>query len=317
MSSSSFSKQKRGEARESALRAAQESIEQGHHKSFQKAAQDFNIPVSTLRRRILFNSRPPKEAHSNQQLLNLAQEKVLVDWLQYLGLTGHAASKRTVGPKVFDLCGKNPSKRWVSRFVQRHPDLVLGRPCGLDPKRAQAFNFTTCNHHFKLLGDFLEKHNIPWENVYNMDEKGIQLGGGRKGNLEKLFYSRGQKIRLQVQSANLELVTVIECVCADGTSTLLGFVFPGVDMFPEWGMVDNNIMYVKLSIYYSGLKIIFVSLAVFQCPRMDGHRIFYVWSGSKSCLYPMRRHMDNLTDPSYSFTMDMALMRLIACVSSH
>jgi len=52
----------------------------------------------------------------------------------------------------------------------------------------------------------------------------------------------------------LELITVIECVCADGMSTLLGFIFPGVDMFPEWGMVNNNIMCIKLSTYYSWLK---------------------------------------------------------------
>src|SRR5882762_5227743 len=98
-----------------------------------------------------------------------------------------------------------------------------------------------CNHHFKLLGDFLKMHNISWENVYNVDEKGIQLGGGQKGSQEKLFYSQGQKIQLQVQSANLELITVIECVCADGTSMLPGFVFPRIDMFGEWGMVINNI----------------------------------------------------------------------------
>jgi hypothetical protein len=157
---------------------------------------------------------------------------------------GHAISKHTIAPKVFDLCGKHPSKGWVSRFLGRHHDLVLGRPSGLDPKRAQAFNFTTCDHHFKLLGAFLAEHNVPWENVYNMDEKGIQLGGGRKGNREKLFFSQDQKARLKIQSANLELVTVIECISADGSSTPPGFVFPGVDMFPEWGMVNPDIVCV-------------------------------------------------------------------------
>jgi len=97
---------------------------------------------------------------------------------------------------------------------------------------------------------------------------------------------------------------------------LLGFIFPRVNMFPEWGMVDNNIMYVKLSIYYSGLKIIFISLAVFQCLKMDGYLTFYVWSGLKNCLYPTQRHMDSLTNQSYSF-MDMAPMKLIVCTSLH
>ena len=50
---------------------------------------------------------------------------------------------------------------------------MLGCPSGLDPKRARAFNPITVEHHFELLENFIQKHDIPWENVYNMDEKGI------------------------------------------------------------------------------------------------------------------------------------------------
>ena len=53
------------------------------------------------------------------------------------------------------------------------PELVLGRPSSLNPKHARTFNSTTVEHHFELLENFIQKHDIPWENVYNMDEKGI------------------------------------------------------------------------------------------------------------------------------------------------
>ncbi|PCH41691.1 hypothetical protein WOLCODRAFT_32541, partial [Wolfiporia cocos MD-104 SS10] len=49
---------------------------------------------------------------------------------------------------------------------------------GLDPKRAQAFNVATVAHHFELLQKVLNKLGIPWSNVYNMDEKGVQWGSG-------------------------------------------------------------------------------------------------------------------------------------------
>lgn len=39
-----------------------------------------------------------------------------------------------------------------------------------------------CQGHFELLGSFLQDNNIPLENVYNMDEKGLQLEGGRRLN---------------------------------------------------------------------------------------------------------------------------------------
>jgi len=75
------------------------------------------------------------------------------------------------------------------RFLKWHHELVLGQPSGLDPKRAQAFNFVTCDHHFRLLSTFIAEHGVSWQNVYNMNEKAIQLGGGQKGNREKLFFS--------------------------------------------------------------------------------------------------------------------------------
>ncbi|KIK82562.1 hypothetical protein PAXRUDRAFT_46677, partial [Paxillus rubicundulus Ve08.2h10] len=67
---------------------------------------------------------------------------------------------------------------WEEDFLRRYSDIKLVRPIGLDPKRAQMFNFAVVDHHFKLLDDFLKAEGIPGENVYNTDEKGIQLGGG-------------------------------------------------------------------------------------------------------------------------------------------
>ncbi|KDQ11636.1 hypothetical protein BOTBODRAFT_114053, partial [Botryobasidium botryosum FD-172 SS1] len=78
------------------------------------------------------------------------------------------------------------------------------------------------------LKDILEKFEIPWENVYNMDEKGIQLGGGRKGSPKKYLFSREQRHKYRLKSDDLELVTVIEAVCSDGTAPIEpGFVMQG------------------------------------------------------------------------------------------
>ncbi|KIM59046.1 hypothetical protein SCLCIDRAFT_94999, partial [Scleroderma citrinum Foug A] len=43
------------------------------------------------------------------------------------------------------------------------------------------------------------------------------------------------------RSDNLELVTIIECVCADGTSLKPGFVFSGKQFHPEWFQTDPKI----------------------------------------------------------------------------
>ncbi|KIK60369.1 hypothetical protein GYMLUDRAFT_167982 [Collybiopsis luxurians FD-317 M1] len=45
------------------------------------------------------------------------------------------------------------------------------------------------------------------------------------------------------KSDNLELVTIIDCVCADGTADIPAcFIFKGAGKFPEWMEVDDDIL---------------------------------------------------------------------------
>jgi len=231
---------------EAQLSEAKIAYQNGDHKSIMAAARAHNIEhlYFTLRRRIQGTTLPRKEAQVQLQLLTKAEETTLIDWLKYLALTGHALNKRTICPKIRAILAakgkhvdpKHPSKSWIRRFINRHlPDLKLGRGSGLDPKRARAFNFEKVHEHFKIFTELLDKHNIPWRNVYNMDEKGIQMGGGRKGRRTKFFYSADDKMKYRIQSDDLQLVTVLDSVCADGTSEIgPGFVFPGSTMHQQW-----------------------------------------------------------------------------------
>lgn len=226
--------------KEAQLMKAQEAFDSKQCKTMTEAAVLFDVPYSTLRRRILGLNQSSFKANQPNQLLSDAEEITVVDWLIFLGNSGHAVSKRTLRPIVEAICGALPSYKWASRFMVRHPEIKLARPSGLDPKRAQAFNFTAVTEHFKLLSDTLSRLDIPWENVYNMDEKGLQLGGGRKGRREKYFFARSQRIPVKLQAGNLQLVTVVESVCADGSSAPPGFVFSGSSFSPEWFETPGN-----------------------------------------------------------------------------
>ena len=156
-----------------------------------------------------------------------------------MGMTGHPLLKEGLCVKIADMLTllqekrtrtgniHLPARNWIYAFLARNPELQLKRPTDLDPKHAQNFNCTVIKHHFQLLGDFLDTHNIPWENVYNMDEKGIQLGSGRKLDNTRYLYSQEQCNHVKLQSQDLELVTTIECIGADGSILKLGFVFCG------------------------------------------------------------------------------------------
>ncbi|KAJ3832008.1 hypothetical protein F5878DRAFT_518068, partial [Lentinula raphanica] len=106
-----------------------------------------------------------------------------------------------------------------------------------------AFNYSTVNRYFKILKDLIQDNDIPWSNIYNMDEKGIQLGGGQKNSQTKYFFSRKDKSMYRTHSDNLELVTIIDSVCADGTADIYpAFVFAGATKFNEWMDVNDRIL---------------------------------------------------------------------------
>ena len=68
-----------------------------------------------------------------------------------------------------------------------------------------------------------------------MDEKGIQLGIGARVTA---MIDWDQKIVYSIEDGNRELVTVIECICADGTILHPSMIFQGLRRNAEWGR-DN------------------------------------------------------------------------------
>jgi hypothetical protein len=170
------------------------------------AAKLDSLPPSTLNNR-LHGARTRSESHSDQLRLPPAQETALVDWCHFLHVTAHPLNRQTIYPKVKALCGETPGHNWLDRFLQRHKlDLLTGKTTGLDPKRARAFNYATIQDYFQKLKAIIDEKKIPWHNVYNMDEKGIQLGGGRKNRGVKYILSRHARSRYRTSDANLGLL---------------------------------------------------------------------------------------------------------------
>jgi hypothetical protein len=92
----------------------------------------------------------------------------------------------------------------------RRTELKTKWTVGLEQCRAQSLNATAVAGFFEVLDNAIEKYNIPEENIYNMDEKGLQLGIGKR---VLALVDRNQHTVQKVQDGNKELVTVIETVC--------------------------------------------------------------------------------------------------------
>ena len=221
-------------------------VQNGVKINIKQTAHDLGIlhAYTTLRNRFLNLHKTRQEAHTEQQFLSPAQESTLVRWLRYLGRSARPVCKQGIRARAQQLHPDNkmPSRNWVQLFLDRHPKIVLSSATGLDPKRARAFNEPVVNRFFNELTKLVEEFDIPAENIYNMDEKGCGRGGGKKSSQRKYVYSKKQQAWYKQHSANLELITVLKTVCADGDTLKPCFVFPGTSFCPEWFDSDPEVV---------------------------------------------------------------------------
>lgn len=175
--------------------------------NIKQTASDLNVPYTTLRSRFLNIHKPAQEAHASQQFLSPSQERLLGKWVEHLGATGHPLCKRTIQVRAqhLHLVNKRSGKNWIYAFLKRHPSIVLSSASGLDPKRTKAFNRPVVNRYFDELNELVESHSIPIENIYNMDEKRCQRGGGKKSSRRKYLYSQKQHAKYKCGGTGVDV----------------------------------------------------------------------------------------------------------------
>jgi len=199
--------------------------------SIRKVAMEFEVPRSTLTGR-WNGTLTRKEGHAHELLLTAAQEEVLTEWIKVMGRRGIPMTATIITDYVADIVGHTVGESWVKRFRTRHPELKVKWSSTLEKCRAASLNPTLVNEYYDLLKETIETHNIPAENIYNMDEKGIQLGIGQK---VKAFVDRDQKDVYSVEDGNRELVTIMEAISADGWSMHPSVIYQGKRRDLEWG----------------------------------------------------------------------------------
>jgi hypothetical protein len=216
------------------------------NRSIRETAVQYQVPRSTLNDR--WNGTPTRKAgHMHELLLTAAQEEVLVEWIKVMGRRGIPFTTRTIIEHVADIAGGPDTTvgvSWVKRFRTRHPELKMKWSSTLEKCRAASLNPTLVNEFYNILEDVMKSYDIPPENIYNMDEKGIQLGIGQK---VKAFIDRDQKDVYSVEDGNRELVTVIETVSADGSCLQPSVIYQGKRRDLEWGR--NNPCNARYAIY--------------------------------------------------------------------
>ncbi|KAL5499174.1 hypothetical protein ACEPAH_1692 [Sanghuangporus vaninii] len=176
-------------------------------------------------------------AHQHQQSLSPSQEIILTEWAKSVARRSLPLTRITFRQKAESVVGHSLGDTWFRKFLERNPNVKLLWTTPLESCRAQALNRFTVSSYFDLLSEIIRKYNISPSNIYNMDEKGLQLGIGKRLHV---LVDRNQKSVQKLENGNKELVTVVECICADGTALKPLFIMKGMRTSPSWTL-DNPI----------------------------------------------------------------------------
>jgi hypothetical protein len=112
------------------------------------------------------------------------------------------------------------SETWVTRFINRHSIHLISRwSTGIDSVRHQADSGYKYKLYFDLLFTEIEEYEIEPGDTYNIDEKGFMIGvlGRSKRVFSKNTWVK-KRVRAPTQDGNREWITVLACICADGSA---------------------------------------------------------------------------------------------------
>jgi DDE superfamily endonuclease/Tc5 transposase DNA-binding domain len=210
------------------------------------AAHDFHVPSQTLYDRLA--GKPPRnQAHETEQLLSHAEEKELVKWITRLTITGYPPRYETLREMAEEIRKRRVKninedglqlveyddigKQWVQRFLCRHPELASVRPRSIDTARIKDTSPERLQRWFDDLEKVVTEYNIKPENMYNMDESGFAIGEKEAG---RCVINAQVRQKFQAKPGRQEWVSVVECVCADGSIIPPLVIFRGEKLSRQW-----------------------------------------------------------------------------------
>lgn len=206
--------------------------------SVNAAAKAFNVPESTLRRRlsgVAFRS----EIRPNNHKLTENEEISLKNWIILLDSRG-ASPRISMVREMADLLLTKRGERipqkvgenWVTNFIKRQPEL---RTCFLrryDYQRAKNEDPKIITEWFTRVEKAISENGIVLEDIYNFDETGFAMGLISTARVVTRSEYYGKKHVLQ--PGNREWVTAIECISASGWALPPCLIFKGKVHIAGW-----------------------------------------------------------------------------------
>jgi len=113
--------------------------------------------------------------------------------------------------------GKGIGKDYLTRFLDRHPELVSKLNSNFDKRRITQSNLRVIQRHFNKVQHVRKKYSITEGNTYNIDEKGFRQ---RISDRAKVICQRREcgMTGKPATDVTRELIPVVETISRDRTT---------------------------------------------------------------------------------------------------
>jgi hypothetical protein len=161
------------------------------------------------------NLQPEREAELVKHIEGSAERKL-------------SPTREMVQNHASDIAGHAVSESWVTRFLHRHEDELTSQwSTSMDRQRHAADSGDDYKVYFHQVGSKIDFYEVEPEHTYNMDEKGFMIGA--VGRQKRIFSKRSFKkkqFKQMLQDGNREWISLLACICADGTALPPALVCP-------------------------------------------------------------------------------------------
>ena len=231
---------------ESRIQTALDAYKHDNSQKITVLARQNSVPYQRLLRRI--HGTP--SAHAKKPvnyMLNKEQEEAVKLWIYDLDKAGQAPTAQRVRDCANSILKRNHtdpsspppqvSKMWSYRFIKRLPQgfrRLKQKP--LEKKRLESEDIGIMQTWFDRFEIIMKKHQIQPQDLYNFDEIGFQEGQGRA---ESVITQKPDLNGYIGANYSRSLITVIECVAADGSILPPCIILPGKGHLEDWFTHSN------------------------------------------------------------------------------
>src|ERR1700744_6490891 len=206
-----------------------ESLRPGERFSYTEIANKHGCNRTTLSKRHRGLQGTRAAQYESQRVLTDEQSQTLVEWVNELTKKGLPPSNEMLRNFAREIrgTGDKPGREWPVRWRNRHQDqIIYTYSTGRDRSRFSADSAYKYRLYFELMEKKLHEYDITPDLAWNMDEKGFLLGILQKAKryFSKMTYLQGN-LRERLQDGSREWITIIACICGDGTSLFPGLIY--------------------------------------------------------------------------------------------